>query len=47
MLRDCLPLARYSGLRMLEFLLANNTKGSDAILTQAKTDVDDAIKALE
>ena len=32
---------------MLEFLLANNTKGSDAILTQAKTDVDDAIKALE
>ena len=39
--RRCLQA--YSGLRMLEFVLANNTVGSDPILTKAKQDVDTLI----
>ena len=37
----------YSGLRMLEFVLANNTDGADAVLTKAKQDVDKLIEGLE
>jgi hypothetical protein len=37
----------YSGLRMLEFLLANNTLHADGVLLDFKTDVDTVIKGLE
>lgn len=37
----------YAGLRMLEFVLANNTDGADATLTKAKSDVDKLIAGLE
>jgi hypothetical protein len=37
----------YAGLRMLEFVLANNTDGTDAVLTKAKSDVDSLIENLE
>lgn len=37
----------YAGLRMLEFVLSNNTDGADAVLTKAKSDVDTLIEGLE
>jgi hypothetical protein len=37
----------YAGLRILEFLLANNTIGSDPVLVKAKKDVDKLITGLE
>ena len=39
--------AAYAGLRMLEFIMANNTDGADAILTEAKRNVDHLIEGLE
>ena len=40
-------LGAYAGLRMLEFNLANNTDGADAVLIKAKQDVDKLIEGLE
>jgi hypothetical protein len=38
----------YAALRMLQYLLANNTKGGgDSYLSQAKSDVDDMVEAME
>lgn len=37
----------YAGLRMLEFLLANNTLAFDAMLKDSKDDVDKVIKGIE
>ena len=37
----------YAGIRMLEFVLANNTDGADSVLTKAKSDVDKLIQNLE
>jgi hypothetical protein len=37
----------YSGLRILEFILSNNTDGADSILVKAKSDVDTLIENLE